>query len=292
LCSHEAFNKFITAVDRLRSSKGENINSKERENSYNPIAEIITPEWYYSHSDRLFEDTVIDWNILDGFDFVHQMANALETIDRDIRAGGEFEKSFCSWYQSYHYLPRTKWGIHIRYTSWMAIAARLNDDCPSLISRPLDSVKAAFLYLFNHSLFHYYTDNAATIMEILSQNEDVYARYLSKVYTKVFNSSYCVEEALANAYLYEMAEICHIDKVYLKTVLLNQSHGFRDFIEYMGPNFERGKRRLLSQVQTATFNPSYDSPIEDIMTISNAKSYSHGCIIPIWIHKRARSLNG
>ena len=85
----------------------------------NTIVGIVTPEWYYSDRTRIFSDVDLNWDRLEKFDLVHNMAKNLYRIDADTLPDGEFEKSFSSWYQSYHQLPRTKWGIHIRYDSWV-----------------------------------------------------------------------------------------------------------------------------------------------------------------------------
>ena len=93
--------------------------------------------------------------------------------------------SFCSWYQPYHYTPRTKWGIHIRYSSWLGIAAFFNLDCPNLVSNPIASVKAAFFYLLMHCLFHYLTECVASTLEIILRDPSIYANYQSSIYEAV-----------------------------------------------------------------------------------------------------------
>jgi hypothetical protein len=131
--------EIIEAIDRM-IKKGQDVeNNKESIDPKNPIMEIITPEWYYSESYRLFENNYIEWKKLDEIKFIREMSEIIQNVDNELRLGIEFEKTFCCWYESYHYHPRTKWGIHIRYSSWLKAAAEFNKSCPTLISKPLDS---------------------------------------------------------------------------------------------------------------------------------------------------------
>ena len=107
------------------------------------LSEIITPEWYYSDSQRIFENTSIDWGSLLRSELTKNLSlnvNEFTIMRRDII----FEKSFCTWYQPYHLIPRTKWGIHIRFSSWMKVSYQLNKEGPYLISKLDESVVAAF----------------------------------------------------------------------------------------------------------------------------------------------------
>ena len=286
----------INAVDILYQHSSENLNS------YNPVSEIITPEWHYSDSFQIFDNNIqINWDNLGGeFDLIKTMINSLEkkaTIPDDaIIVGAEFERSFCSWYQPYHYLPRQKWGVHLRYDSWMRVAAHFYHNCPSLLGRKLDSIKSAFLYLYVHELFHNSVENAASIMEILLGKPHIYAKYYSEVYSNVFNSSNCIEEALSNGYLFLWAEeCCHINRDFLKDELLKQGPGYHDFIKYSSSsgsssNLSKGNRILLSQIRHGDLNPAttaYD-PIEQLIDISNPIQYSSIYNVPIWLHRKPK----
>lgn len=273
--------KEITRL-QLSSSKGSEVNDQS-----NPIVRIITPEWYYADSQKIFNGVDIVWDNLEKVDLIQNIADNLNEIRLNGAGNDGFEASFCSWYQSYHYTPRTKWGIHIRYYSWLGIAARLNQGCPNLISNPVASVRAAFFYLFMHSAFHYITECAASILEIILQDPSLYANYQSSVYEVVFNSNDCLEETLANTYLLARSDLCHIERGYLKEMLLKQGPGYNDFLKYVDPKFNDGTRRLISQIHTGKLNPPFDLPIEQIMNFSNTVDYPHNHNIPIWLHKRA-----
>jgi hypothetical protein len=103
----------------------------------------------------------------------------------------------------------------------------------------------------------------------------------------VFNTSDCIEEAIANAFLFVMADECHIDKQYLEKELSKQGPGFKDFVRYQGSDFLQGIRKILSQILHGEINIAYPEPIEQILDVQNPICYYHGQIVPIWVHQRA-----
>jgi hypothetical protein len=257
----------------------------------NPVAGLLTPEWYYSDSVRIFSDVGINWETIGGFDLIQRIADTINEITvNNLENDGVFESTFCSWYQSYHYEPVTKWGVHIRYYSWLRLAAYFNHTCPNLKSNPISSAKAAFLYLFVHALFHYMTENAASIIEIILQDSCIYTHYISSIYAEVFNTRDCLEEALANSYLLSRCDLCHIDRRYLEKELLKQGPGYSDFVDYVESKFSYGVRRLISQIRSGKINPPSYLPIEQIMITSNSSDHPYGHMMPIWLHQRARPL--
>jgi hypothetical protein len=277
----------ISEITRLQL----NIGLVNEKNERNPIVGIITPEWYYADSSAIFYDMDIVWDNLERVDLIKNIGDSLNESRFNNLGNDGFEASFCSWYQPYHYTPRIKWGIHIRYSSWLGIAARFNQDCPNLLSNPMGSVKAAFLYLFMHSVFHYIIECAASTLEIILQDPYIYTNYQSAVYEDVFNSHKCLEESLANAYLLARSDVCHIERDYLKDVLLKQGPGYNDFLKYAESKFNDGIRRLISQIRSGKLNPPLDLPIEQITNISSSVDYPHNHNIPIWLHKRAIALH-
>ena len=199
----------INAIDRLHKRQHQkcNRNKQELEKCRYPIASMIQPEWHYSEISREFQNIDINWDNLEKFELTRNMAKSLDDVNSEIFLGGEFERSSSVWYQPYHYLPRTTWGIHIRFDSWLRITAKLYRNCHYLISRDIDSVKAGFLYLFYHALFHYVIENASSIIEIVSDNPNTYTNYQFNIYVRLFNSSDCLEETLAHHYLFQKREL-------------------------------------------------------------------------------------
>ena len=286
----------INAIDILYAHSDENLTSYS---SSNPVSELITPEWHYSDSFQILDNNIqINWDNLGEIDLIKKTvidslekeATTTTTTIADGTIGAEFERNFCSWYQPYHYLPRQKWGVHLRYDSWIRVAALFYHNCPSLLGRKLDSIKSAFLYLYVHELFHNIVENAASIMEILLGKPHIYTRYYSDVYSNVFNSSNCIEEALSNGYLFLWAEeCCHIDRDFLKDMLLKQGPGYHNFIQYSGSNFSKGSRILLSQIRHGNLNPTTYDPIEQqLVDISDPIRYSSIYNVPIWLHHKAK----
>jgi hypothetical protein len=278
----------INAVDLLYTP------DNQKMDSHNPVSELITPEWHYSDSFQILDNIQISWDNLGEFGLIKAMTDSLEKakIPGDTIAGTEFERSICSWYQPYHYLPRQKWGVHLRYDSWMRVAALFYHSCPSTVARKLDSIKSAFLYLYAHELFHNIVENAASVMEIvLSDKSHIYRKYYSNVYSEVFNSSNCIEEALSNGYLFLWAKECHMDRDFLKGQLLKQGPGYHNFIQYIDSNFSKGNRILLSQIRHGDLNPTTYHPIEQLLDISDPVRYSSIYNVPIWLHRKPKPVH-
>jgi hypothetical protein len=282
----------INAIDRLQNNE-QNKDSEQEQDIRKSLVGLITPEWYHSDSFKILDSANINWDNLEDFELIQNMAKSLSNKKINIESMPEevFEKTFCGWYQPYHHLPRIKWGVHMRYDSWIRIAAKLNTDCPFLIKKPLHSIKAAFLYLFIHLLFHYIIENASSMMEIISGNQHMYKKYYRNVYARVFNSPDCIEESLANRYLFGQSQHCHIDKQYLNKELLKQGDGYREFINYLSSNFSKGIRQLMLQIKNGQMNPPYDEPLEQIVCGSNLVDYSSVDRISIWLHYKAKPLH-
>jgi hypothetical protein len=252
----------------------------------NPLLSLITSRWYFSDSFRLFQAVELNWENYEKTDFISNMANKINEFDISTPEGSSFESSFCSWYQPYHYTPRNKWGVHIRYRCWGTLSAGLNRKCPNLINNSIDSVKAAFFYLYIHELFHYLIENVSSTMEIEYEDPLLYINYLSSIYCKVFNTSECLEEALANSYLFERSNLCHIEKQYLEQELLKQPAGYNSFINYTGAKFKDGLRQLISQTVTEHSNHLSNTKITSTPENSEFTNFSYLENIPVWIHQK------
>ncbi len=277
----------IKAIDALYSDY-----SKDLISSGNPVSQLITPEWHHSDSIEILGNIQISWDNLGKVDLIRTMADTLEQeTTRDSIAGVEFERSFCSWYQPYHYLPRQRWGVHLRYDSWIKVASLFYLRSPSALRKKLDSIKSAFLYLYTHELFHNAIENAASVMEILLGKTEIYTKYYSEVYSNVFNSSDCIEEALSNGYLFLWAEECHIDRDFLRDELLKQGPGYSNFIQYEGPNFYKGNRILLSQIKNGNLNPTTYDPLDLLLDTPGPVRHSYIYNTPIWLHRKAKTVH-
>jgi hypothetical protein len=277
----------ISEISRLQLKSGKASSDADQSN---PIVKIITPEWYHSGCVAIFSNIDIVWDNLEGVDLIQNIAKSLKDTRANTGNHG-FEANFCSWYQPYHYTPRLKWGVHIRYSSWLAIATLFNQECPNLVSNPIASVKASFFYLFVHSLFHYLTECATSTLEIILQDPSIYTNYQSSIYESAFNSHDCLEESLANSYLFDRSDVCHIERAYLQRMLLNQEPGYNDFLKYVEPKYNAGARRLFSQIHNRKLKPSLDIQTEQILNILTSVDYPHNHNIPIWIHKKALALH-
>jgi hypothetical protein len=277
----------IDEVLRLQQNRDRQNNDNYHDN---PVVRIITPEWYYSDSIEVFHGIDIVWDNLEKDDVVLNIGNRLGQKKITAQSNDAFEASFCSWYQPFHYTPRTRWGIHIRYGSWLGIAELLYSSSPILASNRIDSARAAFLYLFIHSAFHYLTECIAGTIEIIHQNPNVYTIYHSRVYENTFYSCDCLEESLANRYLLSKNKECHIEKKYLEQMLLKQGPGYTDFVKSSESKFSGGLRELISQIGSGELRPPLELATENIIDVFSSVDYPHNHGVPIWLHKSAKAL--
>jgi hypothetical protein len=284
-------NDIINSIDIIRSQREKDMH--ESDGIFNPLSELITPEWYYSDSYNAFDNKDISWDYLNDLDIIKSMEDEIGKIRKsDDVIGIEFEKSFCSWYQPYHFIPRNKWGIHIVYGCWIKIATVLYQNCPSVYHKRIDSIKSAFLYLFIHGMFHHIIENSVSIIEIILAKTNLYRKYYEHIYSQFYNTSNCIEESLSNRYLYGWADFCHIDRNFLYNQLLKQGQGYSNFNLYSGDKFLGGIRILMSQIIYACPNPTLYLPIEQIVDIStNPIEYYKLHNIPVWIHHGAKYVN-
>jgi hypothetical protein len=258
---------------------------------HDPIVGIVTPEWYYSDSYKIFNNQTINYKEIEKSDRINRIVKEINKPGSIPNTKGEFELDFYCWYQSYHFLPRTKWGIHITHHGWLNMASKLYGECPSLISKPLESAKSAFLYLYYHTLFHYIIENAASILEIILNQKDIYKKYFYDIYSQEFNSSKCIEESLANRYLIEKSDECNISKEYLMKILSNQANGYKQFINFLDNEFFKGNRILINRIKNSNSGDNYFNtlkmfPLEQLIDIFNPLSLNSNHQIPIWLHDK------
>lgn len=191
----------------------------------------------------------------------------------------------CAWYQSYHYLPRTFWGIHILENCWISTAKKIYKYNPNTKTKN-EAMKTAFLFYFCHELFHFVADNTATVLEIVKQNPNLYTDYSSQVYQKDYLNPGATEEALANRYLYGRYKFCRINKNFLHIILKAQPNGYRDFDKYLGNLFWEGRRILTNQILETKSSPTSLLPIEQVFEILDQEQYATGAKVPFWLHTK------
>ena len=150
----------------------------------------------------------------------------------------------CAWYEKFHIRSNSEWGIHIK-ESCLIQRGRILYKWNKATTTPNDSVKAAFLRIMCHELFHYVSDCSATILELINNNPALYKEYMEKVFWIDYdiNPEGALEEALANRYVYGRYKFMRINKHLLITLMKSQYKGYRDFDKYLGSNFKKGRRK-------------------------------------------------
>jgi ATP phosphoribosyltransferase len=71
-------NDLINAIDKLYEGQKNEYSVGNVENSRNPVSELITPEWHYSDSIKLFDSTQISWNTLGESSLIQTIADSLD----------------------------------------------------------------------------------------------------------------------------------------------------------------------------------------------------------------------
>jgi len=251
--------------------------------SPNIVSELITPEWYFSESDQIFEKIQITWDSILNSSVIQDISRN-STISDAIQRDFIFEKSFCMWYQPFHFIPRTKWGIHLRFSSWMKLSSYLKNNVPF---NKKESLTSSFLILYLHGFFHYILECFISNIE-LKNNKNIFNKYYIDFYLDSFNSIDCIEESFANAYLYKHRSEFHLDTNILDQMLSVQGvpyNGFKKFIMIDSLNNSYEFTSLLKKVRKDLSTFDFD---KDMFLDLNSNELRRGIPIPIYIHKQPR----
>lgn len=269
------FKKLIFSIDTLNKSK--NLDGIQPPNI---VSELITPEWYFSESNQIFAKIQITWDSILNSSVIQDISRnntRYDAIQRDFM----FEKSFCLWYQPFHFIPRTKWGIHLRFSSWMKLSYYLKDNVPFNIK---ESLTSSFLILYLHGFFHYILECFISNIE-LKTKRNIFNKYYIDFYLDSFNSIDCIEESFANAYLYKHRSQFHLDTQFLEQMLSVQGvpyNHFKKFIMIDSLNNSYEFTLLLKKVSKELGNFDFD---KDLFLDLNSNELRRGITIPIYTHK-------
>ena len=268
--------ELIFSLDSLTKS-----NKFNRIQSPNIVSELITPEWYFSESNQIFEKIQIRWDsILNSSEIqdISRNSTRYDPIQRDFI----FEKSFCVWYQPFHFVPRTKWGIHLRFSSWMKLSSFLKNKG---FFNKKESLTSSFLILYLHGFFHYISECFISNIE-LKNNKNIFNKYYIDFYLDSFNSIDCIEESIANAYIYKHRSEFHLDTKFLEEMLSVQGvpyNEFKKFIMIGSLNKSYEFTLLLMKVSKELCNVDFD---QDLFLDLNSNDLLRRINIPIYTHKQ------
>ena len=139
--SYSLTHELISSFDKLESEN----TSKEDKEICNPIKRLITPEWYYAKGFK------INFNNMENLFFNQTFKKTLEkefnnyAIDYQNDA---FERTLSSWYIPYHYVPRDRWGIHLRLDRLINTIKKLNPKLSSFKSQEMVIRVQQYIFLF------------------------------------------------------------------------------------------------------------------------------------------------
>jgi len=198
----------------------------------------------------------------------------------------------CAWYQSHHFWPRF-YGIFIREDCIVNVARELyhiddivfrrcNFKCawePAYIS--------ALALLFAHELYHFNIDLVSTYLESIIQDPMTYIDYFNNYYSPNFRTSNCIEESLANRYVYGRYQYLKLERSTLEHLFSRQPPGYREYDKYKGTEFHFGERNLLQiildhgKIGAKPF--LYDLSLEQLFKRLNPAKFLKGYQIPIYL---------
>ena len=180
----------------------------------------------------------------------------------------------CAWYQPIHYFGRD-WGIFIReeclidnafyiasYIDWSQASKKLNlYECARALLR------CSFYEMYFHEQYHHKVESFGLRL-LVTNGMDNYRMYKSKVYRPNHMTDQCLEEALANAEIFQrIKEKRYKEKLipeiqqgfldYLYDSILSQPPGYNLGLRYRAKNkFSEGERTLQSQIFDAKLSSS------------------------------------
>ena len=175
----------------------------------------------------------------------------------------------------------------------MKFTSQLDTEDPNLKSKLNNSIVAAFLYIYFHGIFHYIIENVISTIELSTKNPIFYNDYYMNNYLQTFNKLECLEESLANAYLYENASECHINQEYLQSVLVNQGSAYANFLNYIDTNFLKGCMKLIFKIKDKHNKDLSNYNFKDLEYFFDLKSSSSILKnqIPIWLHHKPKPIH-
>ena len=115
----------------------------------NPLVSIITPEWYYSDSISLNQGHIVTGKSLKRLVLLVKSLGNYRTMCSPTMTTNSRIHSLLG-INRHHFKPRDKWGIHLRYDSWIRTAKKFQLKYHSLHSNSSKSTKAS-IFVFSQS---------------------------------------------------------------------------------------------------------------------------------------------
>ncbi len=251
--------------------------------SYEPEDELHLLDW-----DTLFRPLVDGerWNPEqsdnDGFGrLVDDLRNSLPNNNNLNAAGSRVELNSevkpsgwdtCAWYQPIHFFGYD-WGIFIRQDCVKQQAKQILEfikkrpiSLSGWISLAKSLIRASVAILFLHEHYHHKVECLGLRFHVVDRRAS-YTNYYRNVYEKCLHNDEQLEEALANADIYNRltdspyskslgTDVVHAARNYLKWRFPHDPLGYRKAIVYLKQDqFDRGENLLHSRVHEAVLKP-------------------------------------
>ena len=114
-----------------------------------------------------------------------------------------------------------------------------------------------------------------------------YIDYFNNYYSPNFRTSNCIEESLANRYVYGRYQYLKLERFTLEHLFSRQPPGYREYDKYKGTEFHFGERDLLQiildhgKIGAKPF--LYDLSLEQLFKRLNPAKFLKGYQIPIYL---------
>jgi len=167
---------------------------------------------------------------------------------------GEWGTDTLAWYRPFHYNWESRnhpWGIYILDKGLYYLAHNVLEPLRDLGYNTGDLLIIAARILFYHEFFHFLSEIAASILEAPSRfQESLYRNYVDHIFVQRHDSSGPLEEALANAFAFRKTDFRKKPglKSSLRNFMRNQPSGYREFENYLKPQFFSNGRQQLSNL--------------------------------------------
>jgi hypothetical protein len=145
-----------------------------------------------------------------------------------------------AYYLPYHFYGNGTWGIYVRAKGILELAAEIKG--APVTQGGDDAIRAAWISLVEHELFHCLTEAAATRAEVVVRSA-VYHPYFFDLWATFH------EEAVANAYAHSKIKKGYSAFVTrLESWMRSQGPGYRDFHKYTGRSLQKGKLKCSQHI--------------------------------------------
>ncbi len=211
-----------------------------------------------------------------------------------------------AWYAPIH-TARKDWGIYIRESAVLLLAGRIVARIPGGMTADhgmvWGAIRSAVFCLYHHEAFHHYVESFAIRLELVEE-ESRYLPYHRDVYGRPGEVDEPLEEGLACAEQLRRRKKERGLQGLPHEVHLATEHLLKDWIPTLGPGyrqgvalagddaFRKGRKRLSSQIQSASSKPADDGSRWHLIADESHKGLCNCRSATYWVPDRGFHYGG